>query len=156
MSPSDFLDSMRSRNGWSSDYATAKALGVPTSQVSKYRHNRGGFADELCPKVAELAGFDPGFVLACMHEWRAQSDEARAAWADLARRLAPAGLALLFLWTLLPGADAAYALGVAFVPSLCIMSNAVALAFLGALTLAAAALIPTGDARPQRSAARPA
>jgi hypothetical protein len=149
MSPSDFLDTIRARNGWPSDYAAAKALGIPTSQVSKYRHNRGGFADELCPKVAELAGFDPGYVLASMHAWRAQSDDARSAWADLARRLAPAALSMLFLWVLLPGAGDALA-AAAMCGPVCIMSNAVAAAFLGALALAAAALIPTGDARPQR------
>lgn len=156
MNPSDFLDAARARNGWPSDYAAAKALSIPTSQVSKYRHNRVGFSDELCPRVAQLAGFDPGYVLASMHAWRAQSDEARTAWADLARRLGPAALSMLFLWTLLPGAGDALALGVAFVPSLCIMSNAVAVAFLAALTVGAALLIPMGEARPQQPAIRPA
>ena len=152
MTPADFLDSIRQRNGLPSDYAVAKALSLPTSMVSKYRHNKGGFSDELCPKIAELSGFDPGYVLASMHEWRAQSDEARSAWADLARRLAPAGLAMLFLWVLLPGASDALA-AVASCGPLCIMSNAAAAAFLAALTLAAAAIIPMGDARPQRAAA---
>lgn len=96
-SPAEFLDALRSRYGLRSDYQVSKLLGVSASYVSKYRHGRVGFSDELAAKVAELLDLDPGYVLARLYEERAQSDEGRNVWRELARRLAPATVALLLL-----------------------------------------------------------
>lgn len=93
----EFIDALRRRHSLPSDYAAAKLLKSTPAAVSKYRHGRDTFSDETACRVAELLAIDAGYVLACMSAQRSRTEGARSAWMHLARRLAPATVALLLV-----------------------------------------------------------
>lgn len=88
MKITELLDAAKAAHSIPSDYALAKAIGVTTSAISNVRTGRNGIDDATAIKIAELAGLDAGYVIACAHSERAKSDPERAAWKSIVSRLA--------------------------------------------------------------------
>lgn len=87
------LDLAKANSGIPSDYKLGLILGLTTSAISNYRNARSKPDDLVGSRLAELAGLDAGYVLACLHAERAQEGAARSVWASVASRLAQAGSA---------------------------------------------------------------
>lgn len=75
-----YLDEVRKRLDLPSDYAAAKALGVTTAAVSRYRNGIGGFDDITAARVAEILDIDPLEVIAACNYERAKDARSRAVW----------------------------------------------------------------------------
>lgn len=87
--PADFLNAIREKHGLRSDYQAAAWLDVSQQAVSRYRKGAARFDADVCRAVAKLLDFPYEFVLAQMAEFRAPSEEERAAWrraSDLIRQ----------------------------------------------------------------------
>lgn len=93
----DLLDAAKARQGVSSDYKLALLLHVKPSAVGNYRHGRSHPDDEICGRLADLAGLDRGYVVACVHATRALGCSPRTyeVWFNVAGRLRASGSALL-------------------------------------------------------------
>lgn len=76
----DWLDAIKAQHGFTSDYALAKALGVPQAQVIHYRKGRRAFDAMMAVKVAELLGVEPINVIASAEHERARTDERKQFW----------------------------------------------------------------------------
>ncbi len=81
------LDAAKARQAIPSDYKPGLTLGVVPSAVKNYRKGRSRPDDVVARRLAKLAGFDEGYVVACLHYERAQDDEARSIWLAIAERL---------------------------------------------------------------------
>lgn len=90
----DFLNAIKARYGYTSDYQLSKALQLTTGAIGHYRAGRSKLDDAIALKVAELLDLDPGYVLACVHAERAKAPNERNAWIELAKR-ATVGLLML-------------------------------------------------------------
>ena len=76
----EYLDAVKEKLDLPSDYATAKALGVTPSAVSKYRLGRSQPDDLVCARIADILGIEPMEVIAAMHFERSTDDRAKALW----------------------------------------------------------------------------
>ena len=90
------LDAAKARSGLPSDYKLGIALGLTSdSAVTHYRKGRSHPDDKVGRRLAELAGLDEGYVLACLHAERAKDEESRQAWQRIAKRLEGVAAALV-------------------------------------------------------------
>jgi len=113
------IEAAKSHQAIPSDYALAKLLGVTPSLISGYHAGRSRPDDEMARRIAELANLDPGYVVACLHAERAKTDETRAVWQGIAKRLqhaTAAGLAMVILSAGLTVSPDASAMGKAYSP----------------------------------------
>ena len=88
----DILEILRirvtERTGTGTDYRIAKELGASFSGVGGWK--RGRSIDAVYAiKIANYCGIDPRYLVACVEHEKAQDDQARAFWADLAADFAP-------------------------------------------------------------------
>lgn len=88
------LDAAKSRAALPTDYMLSKHLGVYPSAVQNYRAGRSQPDDVIAQRLAELAGMDPDYALACLQFSRAKTDSGRAAWLRIAERLKSAAATL--------------------------------------------------------------
>lgn len=154
--PAEFLDAIRARYGFTSDYKVAKLLGVPPQYVSRWRHGRGGMGDDVAARVAQLLELDVGYVLARLYEERATTEAARSVWRELAGRLGPVTVAVLLALVLVPLlGDQAGALAAAFFGPTSLY-YVQCLVVLGLALVALHRVTRSGEARTQQSADRPA
>lgn len=70
--------------GGVSDYRLAKELGIRATTISNWRNRGTVMDDETAEKAAELAGFDAGYVLACLAAERAKNKPTYPAWKRVA------------------------------------------------------------------------
>ncbi len=84
----EWLDRARERAQLPSDYAVAKALGVPRQIASQWRRGTLGMTEEQAEALARLAGAPAGQVYAEVKASRAKRTSARAFWERVARALA--------------------------------------------------------------------
>mgnify|MGYP003704798689 CR=1 FL=1 len=101
----DLIDAAKAARGIATDYRLAKILGLTTAAVSAMRVRGGGISDETAEKLADLAGLDAGYVLACAHAERAKSASLKSIWESVAKKAAGAAVAVLIGAGLLPYAD---------------------------------------------------
>ena len=59
----EYLDAVKSRYGWTSDYKLAQELEITRSAMSKYRKGKITIGDDICFKVADLLKIAPEIVL---------------------------------------------------------------------------------------------
>lgn len=85
MNTQEYLAEIRSRLSISTDYAIAKALGVSKQAAGNWSKGKSGFDDETARRVAAILDIHPGTVILDMHRERAQSDETRDIWMEIAR-----------------------------------------------------------------------
>lgn len=88
MKAAQWIDRVKTRNGWESDYRAAKELGLSRNTISTYRGGRSDTMDEdTAVKVAHALGEPPEAVLLDQLAERTKNDEARTALAGLLKRL---------------------------------------------------------------------
>lgn len=68
------LDALAEKNGGATDYRLSKLLGTSTSAVANWRHGRSSLSQDYALKVAELLGWHPEYVVACVERERAEKD----------------------------------------------------------------------------------
>lgn len=76
------------------DWKLSALLGVVPSAVKNYRAGRSLPDDDVAARLAKLAEYDPGFVVASVHAQRAGTKDARKLWSEIAARLSTKGNAL--------------------------------------------------------------
>jgi hypothetical protein len=81
------LAALKKANGNCSDYRVAKILKVTTATVSRWNCNLGPMSEETAKKAAELLGFDPVYVVACIHAEQQKGKDIYPVWKDLCHRL---------------------------------------------------------------------
>lgn len=90
----ELLEAAKRHSGLTTDYKLGMVLGLSNSAVTNYRKGRSHPDDNVGRRLAELAGLDEGYVLACLHAERAKDDESRQAWQRIAKRLEGVAAAL--------------------------------------------------------------
>lgn len=73
--------------GVSSDYGLAKLLEVTPQAIQNWNNGRSQPDDEVGARLAELAGQNPGAVVAELHAQRAKTMESKALWMRMAKQL---------------------------------------------------------------------
>lgn len=111
MNSADFLDALKHKNEWPTDYRLGKELGIAQARISMYRTGKRQFDEAACRKVAKSLDVPAGYVLASVQAERAKCTEDRAEWewlAHLAKKSkAAAALVLVAIsGALAPSSDA--------------------------------------------------
>lgn len=106
MQTRELLAAVKAAQAIPSDYRLARFLGVTDNTVSNWQHGRRRPDDAMALRLAELAGVDPGAVLAGLAAERATDAGAAAAWRSVAARLASTAAALLVAFGIGGGPDA--------------------------------------------------
>lgn len=93
----EFLDALKQKHGWSSDYRLGKYLGWKQGTVSTYRTGRSTLGQEHAVRIADELELDRGYVLACMEAERAgtRSEILRETWRRVAQRMRGAAVILI-------------------------------------------------------------
>lgn len=91
----EFLAAAKSRLGIESDYALAKALNVGARRIGNYRTGVSMMDADMCYRIAEVIGLEPGYVLACIEAERAKRTEDRQRWSERAKRYAVVAMLLI-------------------------------------------------------------
>lgn len=81
------IDAAKKAQGIGSDYRMAKVLKVTENTLGNWRAGRSKPADDLAVTMAQMAGIDPGAVLAELAAERAKDDASREVWRGIAQRL---------------------------------------------------------------------
>lgn len=79
-----YLDAVKARAGFSSDYALAKRLGMPLSTMSGYRTGARHFDNAMSFKVAELLQIDAREVIAAVELDKAKRESEKDFWRTIA------------------------------------------------------------------------
>ena len=83
----EWIDRLKVKNGWESDYRVAKELGFKPNTISTYRAHGTPMDEAIAVKVARALGMSPaGLVLDQVAE-RSKDDEVRTALSREAARL---------------------------------------------------------------------
>jgi hypothetical protein len=81
------LDKAKDIHSLKSDYKLALVMGVQQSSLRNYRTGKTLPDERVISKICELTGDDPAILLIQIEAERAKTDEARALWSSIARRL---------------------------------------------------------------------
>jgi transcriptional regulator with XRE-family HTH domain len=95
MKAANWIDQVKTRHGWTSDYRAAKELGLSSRTISAYRTRTPTLDDESAVKVATALGIDPAAVLADQAMERARSEPVRKAWLGILDKLQGATASIL-------------------------------------------------------------
>lgn len=101
----DFLKEVKAKHGLKSDYALAQFLGVTRESASKFMSGKNFLGDETAKKVADILGYPPAYVAACMHAQRAKEKDIKKMWEQAAKILGGAAAAVVLTVALLPVAS---------------------------------------------------
>jgi plasmid maintenance system antidote protein VapI len=85
------------KSGIKSDYALAKALGVPRQQMSELLKGRKKPDAYICVKIGDMLGVHPLILLAELEADNAKTTERRAFWENFGRRIKTGALGMLAL-----------------------------------------------------------
>lgn len=83
----DYLDAVKAKKHFSSDYQLAKFLGETQSRLSNYRHRNTAFDDEMAFKVAQVLGIDPVEIIIAANLQRAKRPEQKEFWQRMSKQL---------------------------------------------------------------------
>ena len=81
------LDTAKKVHQIGSDYKLAMYLGIGSGNLRNYRHGRSLPDPKVCSKLAAALGEKPDLLVVEMEAQRAQDDETRTLWVNLAKRL---------------------------------------------------------------------
>lgn len=124
MKASGWIDRLKAKRGWESDYRAAKELGIARATVSKYRGNAESTMDEdTAVRVAAALGTEPEIILLDQVIERSKNDEAKTALERALKRLGGAVAGGVFAIGLALPAPAPAAQQLDADGGLCIMSN---------------------------------
>lgn len=88
MKAADWIDRVKVKNGWVTDYRVAKELGLNRNTINTYRSGRNHTMEEATAiKVAHSLNVNTAIVLADQAMERAKDGEARTAWNQILERL---------------------------------------------------------------------
>jgi len=87
MTTNEFLDAVKQRHGFKSDYELSKALGVKQQTISSYRVGRTSMDPMMAAKVAELLAMNPLEVIAAAEAERARDEKTKGFWMRYAAAL---------------------------------------------------------------------
>lgn len=91
----ELIDAARAHSKIQSDYRLAKTLEVTVHTVANWRHGRSKPDDISAFKLAELAGLDPLYSLACVQAERATKADVKTLWLSMAKRFEHGAAAVL-------------------------------------------------------------
>lgn len=87
------LDKAKVIHSLKSDYKLAIVMGVQHGSLRNYRDGKTLPDARVIMRICELTGDDPALLAAEIEAQRAKTDEARALWSEMAKRLAAAAAA---------------------------------------------------------------
>ena len=90
LSTSQLLAAAKQAQGIQSNYRLARILGTTDNTLSRWHSGRVIPDDAYAVRLAQLAGLDPGYVVAAMRAFREKDEHMRSIWMDMAERLAAA------------------------------------------------------------------
>jgi hypothetical protein len=105
------LDALAAKLGGVSDYRLAKVLNASgTATIGNWRHGRSSLSQDYALKVADLLGWHPEYVVACVERERAEKDarleatgEILAVWDRIGAKFRPKVAAILIACALSVG-----------------------------------------------------
>lgn len=83
----EWIDRLKVKNGWESDYRVAKELGFKPNTISTYRAHGTPMDEVIAIKVASALGERPEAVLLDQYAERTKNDEARSILSKMATEL---------------------------------------------------------------------
>lgn len=87
MKAAEWIDRVKTANGWDSDYKAAQALGLSRTTISMLRSKQSTFDEDTALKVAGALGERPEAIILDQAAERVKSPEVRAALLAAAKRL---------------------------------------------------------------------
>jgi hypothetical protein len=87
MKTTDYVEALRFKLGARSYYHLSQLIGMPESQLARYRKG-GTFDNSMCIRVAQWLEIEPLTVIADMEMERAKDTKARELWANLIQKAA--------------------------------------------------------------------
>lgn len=87
MKAAAWIDRVKEKRGWPTDYRVAKELGFTPNTISNYRARPDSLMDEkIALKVAEALSIDPAGIIIDQVAERSKSPEVRAALHEVANQ----------------------------------------------------------------------
>lgn len=83
------VELLRDQTETRSDYAVSKLLGIRPQTICNWKSGRGAMSEDIALKAADLLGFDPEYVLACVTAERAKDTPTYETWVKVCERLTP-------------------------------------------------------------------
>lgn len=83
----EFIDLLKARRGWTSDYRVAKELGWKQQTLSNYRSGRTSMSGPHALKIAHELEMPAAYVLACVEAEREPAAEVAKVWRAIAESL---------------------------------------------------------------------
>lgn len=87
LSTSDLVSAAKAAQGISSSYRLARVLGTSDQTLYRWKAGQAAPDDSHAAKLAQMAGLDPGYVIAQMRALREKDPELREIWQSMADRL---------------------------------------------------------------------
>lgn len=87
MKAAEWIDRVKAKRGWDSDYRVAKELGLSRATVSKYRTRTPTLDEESAVKVAGALGMNPAGIVIDQLIERSNSPEVRSTLSKEVERL---------------------------------------------------------------------
>jgi plasmid maintenance system antidote protein VapI len=83
----DFLDDAKVALGLASDYSLAKTIGIPPSQITRFRSGKRGLSSYAAMRLGEILGHDPMELLATNEAELEKDEERKEQWEIWAKKL---------------------------------------------------------------------
>ena len=83
----EFIDLLKARRGWTSDYRVAKELGWKQQTLSNYRSGRTSMSGPHALRVAQELEMPEAYVLACVEAEREPAADVARVWRAIAETL---------------------------------------------------------------------
>lgn len=93
----EFLDSLKTLRGFSSDYQLWKYLRWTHTTMSNYRRGRSAMGGAHAIRIADELGLSRPYVLACMEAERENNREVAHVWREIANRFRGAAAIILIV-----------------------------------------------------------
>lgn len=87
MKAAEWIDRVKEKRGWDSDYRVAKELGLSRATVSKYRTRTPTLDEDIAVKVAQALGLNPAGIVLDQIVERTKSPEVRSTLSREVERL---------------------------------------------------------------------
>ena len=87
MKAAEWIDRVKTVNGWATDYRVAKELGISTSRLANYRIKPMTLDEEMSLKIAGALHERPEMILIDQAAERAKTEEARSVYRGILGRL---------------------------------------------------------------------
>lgn len=94
MNTIDYIDRVKARHGWTSDYQLAKKTGFSKGRISSYRTGRTQMDESTCLQIANLLKINPAAVLIDISAERTKCATAAKVLRQTARQLSNAVLTI--------------------------------------------------------------